>query len=372
MHLWRAVTIITVSVQKEVGDMDQSALQEFFYGEGYRSFSAGPEEITVYYRYVSGDVHAVIMIDMQNGYRISRGNHEILEEYVKNIFFDSGNASTYFSEGQLSGHVDILTILVGTKEEREVFRGLCFQCQRMWAYILPEGQLMVYENQQGDFQELRQRLESLVRTGDGTALCNMGKIFRKNFPWVTIILVLINAVVYLILEISGDTQDGRFIVEHGGMYPEFVIGQREWWRIFTAGFIHFGAAHLVNNMVIFCCVGSRLECATGHLRLLLIYLLAELGGGVCSCFMMLYTGDYAVSAGASGAVFGTIAGLLWVVILHRGTFGDMTARGLIFMLVISLYYGFSTMHVDNWGHIGGAVSGFAATAVFYHRKSQND
>ena len=103
MHLWRAVTIITVSVQKEVGDMDQSALQEFFYGEGYRSFSAGPEEITVYYRYVSGDVHAVIMIDMQNGYRISRGNHEILEEYVKNIFFDSGNASTYFSEGQLSG-----------------------------------------------------------------------------------------------------------------------------------------------------------------------------------------------------------------------------------------------------------------------------
>ena len=35
-----------------------------------------------------------------------------------------------------------------------------------------------------------------------------------------------------------------------------------------------------------------------------IYMLSGIGGGLLSYFMMLYSGDYAVSAGASGAVFG--------------------------------------------------------------------
>lgn len=48
-----------------------------------------------------------------------------------------------------------------------------------------------------------------------------------------------------------------------------------------------------------------------------IYMLSGIGGGLLSYFMMLYSGDYAVSAGASGAVFGTIGGLIWVVIRHR-------------------------------------------------------
>lgn len=42
-----------------------------------------------------------------------------------------------------------------------------------------------------------------------------------------------------------------------------------------------------------------------------IYMLSGIGGGLLSYFMMLYSGDYAVSAGASGAVFGTIGGLIW-------------------------------------------------------------
>lgn len=40
------------------------------------------------------------------------------------------------------------------------------------------------------------------------------------------------------------------------------------------------------------------------------------------------------------------------------------------MLALSLYYGFSTIGVDNWSHIGGMVTGFAAAAIFYHGKAQ--
>lgn len=74
-------------------------------------------------------------------------------------------------------------------------------------------------------------------------------------------------------------------------------------RVITAGFLHFGAVHLVNNMVILYCMGSRLERVTGHLKYFLIYLVSLIGAGLLSYGMMLRTGDYAVSAGASGAIF---------------------------------------------------------------------
>lgn len=110
-------------------------------------------------------------------------------------------------------------------------------------------------------------------------------------------------------------------------------------------FIHFGLPHLVNNMVIFCCVGSRLERAAGHFKMFVIYMLSGIGGGLLSYFMMLYSGDYAVSAGASGAVFGTIGGLIWVVIRHRGRFKGLTVKGMILMAVLSLYYGFPQLEL---------------------------
>ena len=172
------------------------------------------------------------------------------------------------------------------------------------------------------------------------------------------------------LEILGDTEDGLFIAAHGGMYPGFIIYDHQWWRILTSMFIHFGLPHLVNNMVIFCCIGSRLERAVGHWKLAVIYLLSGIGGGLLSLAAMVFTGDYAVAVGASGAVFGTIGGLLWAVIMHRGSFEGLTTRGLVLMAALSLYYGFSTIGVDNWSHIGGIVTGFLTTLVLYHRKSQ--
>ena len=90
-----------------------------------------------------------------------------------------------------------------------------------------------------------------------------------------------------------------------------------------------------------------------------------------SYFMMLYSGDYAVSAGASGAVFGMIGGLIWVVIRHRGRFEGLTVKGMMLMAALSLYYGFSTIGIDNWCHVGGILTGFLEAMILYHKKVEN-
>ena len=196
----------------------------------------------------------------------------------------------------------------------------------------------------------------------------MWKNIRAEY--VTIALVTVNVITYLVLEWLGDTTNGFFMAEHGAMYPDFIRINHEWWRIITAGFLHFGAVHLVNNMVILYCMGSRLERVTGHLKYFLIYLVSLIGAGLLSYGMMLRTGDYAVSAGASGAIFGVIGGFLWIVILHRGRFEQITTRGIMMMIVLTIYYGFSSAGIDNWGHIGGLLAGFAATVILYHRNRQ--
>ena len=89
---------------------------------------------------------------------------------------------------------------------------------------------------------------------------------------------------------------------------------------------------------------------------------AGIGGGLLSYIMMLLSGNYAVSGGASGAVFGVIGGLLWVVIYHRGKLEGMTTKGILIMIVLSLYFGFTSIGVDNWCHVGGMLCGFLATS----------
>jgi rhomboid protease GluP len=188
---------------------------------------------------------------------------------------------------------------------------------------------------------------------------------------VTILLIAVNVIVFVILEILGDTEDAEFMLLHGADYPELITGAGEYWRFFTAAFLHFGFDHLINNMLILGCAGHFLEEALGHGRYLILYLVSAVASNILSFAQMYYSGDYAVSAGASGAVFAVIGGLLWIVIRHRGHYETLTTRGLLFMIALCLYYGISTAGIDNWSHLGGLASGFVLCVILYGTKPKH-
>lgn len=187
---------------------------------------------------------------------------------------------------------------------------------------------------------------------------------------VNIILVALNVVIWCILEILGDTLDGAYIAQYGGLYPDFLIYGGEWYRLITAMFLHFGAQHLANNMIILAAAGGKLERAVGGLRYLIIYLGGGLVGNLLSLYIMVRTGEYAVCAGASGAVFAMIGALVWVAICNKGKISGLNTKGLLFMIALCLYYGITTAGVDNYAHIGGVVGGFFLCILCY-RKPKN-
>lgn len=186
----------------------------------------------------------------------------------------------------------------------------------------------------------------------------------------TISLIIINVLIFLNLEYMGNTESAAFMMQHGAVYPPYIIEQGEYWRFFTATLMHFGFAHLLNNMVMLGAAGHILERAMGKIKYVVLYFIAGIGGCVLSYFEMVHRGEYAVAAGASGSIFGIVGALAWILIVHKGKFENLTGRGMVMMILLSLYYGASTGDVDNWGHIGGFVMGFVISIIFYRRNTK--
>ena len=193
---------------------------------------------------------------------------------------------------------------------------------------------------------------------------------EKKKHYITIGLIITNIIIFILLEWNGNSLDAEYMMEMGAVYPEKIQKDGEYWRLITATFMHFGFSHLLNNMVLLGTAGQILERALGPIKYLILYLLAGIGGSTLSYAQMIHSGDYAVAAGASGAIFGIVGALLWVVIRNKGHYETLTGKGLIAMIVLCLYYGISTGGVDNWGHIGGLIGGFLVSILFYNRKKE--
>ena len=192
----------------------------------------------------------------------------------------------------------------------------------------------------------------------------------KNKLNMTVLLAAVNVIVFLALSSQGMTEDAEFMLHHGAMYVPYVAEGDEYYRLFTCMFLHFGFEHLMNNMVVLLIVGWNLEMAVGKVKYLFLYIGSGLCGNVISAIWDIQTGEYAVSAGASGAVFGMIGALLYVALRNRGRIGDISGRGIAFMVIVTLYYGFSNTGVDNAAHVGGLLSGFLLAVLLYRKRER--
>lgn len=187
-------------------------------------------------------------------------------------------------------------------------------------------------------------------------------------PVCTISLAAVNAIVFLGLSFLGMTEDAGFMLDHGAMYVPYVVEYKEYYRIFTSMFLHFGFQHLMNNMVMLLVIGITLEREIGKIKFLIIYFVSGLGGTMLSMWHAVLMTDYAVAAGASGAIFGLMGAMLYIAARNHGRVGQISGRGLLFSVVISLYLGYTGGGVDNFAHIGGALAGVVMAVLLYRKR----
>lgn len=188
---------------------------------------------------------------------------------------------------------------------------------------------------------------------------------------VTAVLLLLNIIIFLVTDFTGGTDNTIHMLECGAAYPPFILENGEFYRLFTCMFLHFGIEHLANNMLVLFVLGQRLEPVVGKIRFILIYFLGGIGGNLISLVYDIKGGNYAVSAGASGAVFAVMGAMIWVVIRNRGRLQDISTRQMLVMAAFSLYFGFASSGVDNAAHVGGMICGILLAVVLYHPHVSN-
>jgi membrane associated rhomboid family serine protease len=180
---------------------------------------------------------------------------------------------------------------------------------------------------------------------------------RSGTALVVPALIVINVAVFVATVIESGSlmgNAGSSLFQSWSLYPQTVAVDGEWWRLFTTGFLHFGPLHLAFNMWALWVMGRDLELAMGRARFLAIYLVSLLGGSTAAFLLSDPRSD---TAGASGAVFGLMGGL--VVVLLRLRQSPRPVLTLIAVnIAISLLPGISL-----YGHMGGMLTGAAVTAV---------
>ena len=129
-----------------------------------------------------------------------------------------------------------------------------------------------------------------------------------------------------------------------------VVPDHQWYRLVTAGFIHFGVFHIAMNMLLLFQLGQLLERALGGTRFALLYGASLLGGSLG----VLLLDANGISGGASGAVFGLMAGA--AIGLHRRGVNVFT-NGIATTSALNLVLTFTVRGISIGGHLGGAVAG---------------
>lgn len=188
-------------------------------------------------------------------------------------------------------------------------------------------------------------------------------IHRKDKSIVNFIIILINVVMFFIVETTGGSEDAYNMIRWGASFTP-LIEAGEYYRLFTSMFLHFGFSHLFGNMLLLFFAGDYMERYLGKIRYLALYLGGGLCGNLLSYAAELKSGDQVVSAGASGAIFAVIGGLAVSAFINRGRLYELTFRRIALMAVLSLWTGFTSPGVDGFAHLGGFIGGGVLALLF--------
>lgn len=195
----------------------------------------------------------------------------------------------------------------------------------------------------------------------------MGPVNRNKKDYVNILLIAVNVLYFIYLEMIGSTENTVFMLQNGAMYEPLVLENGEYYRLLTSVFMHFGINHIANNMLILFILGDNMERALGHIKYIGFYIACGVGANLASMAVNLMQKDAVVSAGASGAIFGVIGGLLYAVLVNHGKLEDLSTRQLIVIILLSLYFGFTSTGVDNVAHIAGLLIGIVMAMLLYRK-----
>lgn len=331
---------------------------------GYLKMLTTMSEFTIFFKKETGFVSMVELVNMDK-------NPYTTQEAVKDV---KQKAIWRFRDQGIE-EVHALTIVVSADVEKAIAAGgndsFCWMIDsENRTLIIPEGKAEDFYGMKAqitkwlsDDFELPEHMQGAAYRADGR------KIIRfRDMPFINHGIFCINLIAFTFCTLMGD------VLYNYGRLSLAEVQDGEWYRLISSMFFHGDMSHLFGNMIMLFFLGAILEREMGHVKYFILYFGAGITGGLASLYRQsaeLAAGfPVAGSIGASGAIFGILGGLLWVLGRNKGHLEGLTSVKILFLICFTLYNGLTSQGIDNAAHVGGLAAGFLLTVILYRKKTK--
>ena len=191
--------------------------------------------------------------------------------------------------------------------------------------------------------------------------------FMSNVPKAVKHIILINVLMLVLTYLNNPLMSKWFALN-----PISFIWKP--WQLVTYMFMHGGFGHLFFNMYTLFIFGSVLENVWGTKKFLIFYFVTGIGAALVNIGVQYLTGSFALTVGASGAIYGILMGYAMLYPDSRLTllFPPVSMKAKWFVLIfagIELLLGISNNPADNvahFAHLGGLI--FAFLLIMFWKK----
>ncbi len=323
--------------------------------------------VHLFYRPAGLEADIVILFHAPSGNEMSMEEYRLILDNIKGKFGESGFQS-----------IHLLGMIFTERPDKA--RKFCLEEDDHWIIDLIERRLIIYENQISDFSGLKDELEHLLANEQFSTDMQVFPDFfsdrqenktvhkRDRITPLNTVIIAVNILIYIIVhytKLFGATDQ---VLAGGALSWYHVKEEQEYYRLLTSMFLHSDFGHIMNNMLVLFVVGDNLERAAGKIKYLLIYFGSGIIAAISSISYNMIKEEFVFSVGASGAIFGVVGAMVYIILVNKGRLEDISGRQIILFAVFSLYGGISSVNIDNAAHIGGFLAGVIMALLLYRRK----
>lgn len=188
---------------------------------------------------------------------------------------------------------------------------------------------------------------------------------------LTLALIFSNVLMYLMAQAAGPGFIGAF-----ALWP-LGSGMFQPWQVASYAFLHGGPSHLAFNMFGLWMFGSDLEKVWGPRRFAIVYATSVATAACAQLALACATGDMTPLVGASGGLFGLLAGYAMTfpgrTIVPLIPPIPMSARAFVALYgIVELALGVTGAQggVAHFAHLGGLLGGWLVIRSFGARSGR--
>lgn len=178
-------------------------------------------------------------------------------------------------------------------------------------------------------------------------------------------IIIVCIIIFVLINfIEKDSDKGSLAIKYGALYPAKLTYQKEYWRIFTANFVHVDFLHIFMNMYCIYYLGSFFEQFLGTVSYIYLIIMSALGTSLLTYFMTLKNPrlENVITLGASGLFYGYLGAMITMGLIFQGPFLELL-KSYMYIIIINLAFTFLNARVSKTGHIGGLLGGALAMVM---------